>query len=118
MEKVVLCDRCKTRHILGENCPVATPTPEDSGMSFTKRSDTPPSSQNPVQPDPSAEIHPCSESKKKSSALSEEMDGEIPSGKDSDSDSGSESDSDSCSDSDSRSESGPGSVVPSQESPV
>ena len=25
-EKVVLCYRCKTRHMLGENCPVATPT--------------------------------------------------------------------------------------------
>ena len=106
----MLCDRCKARHILGENCPVATPVPEDSGMSFTEQSGAPPSSQNPVQPDPSAEIHPCTESKKKSTALSEEMDGEIPSGKDSDSDSDSESDSDSCSDSDSRSESGLGLV--------
>ena len=33
-EKVVLCYRCKTRHMLGENCPVATPTTEDSSMSL------------------------------------------------------------------------------------
>ena len=33
-EKVVLCYRCKTRHMLSENWPVATPTPEDSGVSF------------------------------------------------------------------------------------
>ena len=32
-EKVVLCYRCKTRHMLGENCPVVTPTTEDSSMS-------------------------------------------------------------------------------------
>ena len=83
--------------MLGKNCPVATPTQEDSGMSFTEQSGTPPPDQNPVQPDPSAEIHPCSESPQKSSALSEKMDGEIPSGEDSDSDSDPESDSESCS---------------------
>ena len=38
-EKVVLCCRCKTRHMLGENCPVATPTAEDSDMSFAEQSD-------------------------------------------------------------------------------
>ena len=42
MEKVVLCYRCKTRHMLGMNCPVATPTPEDSGMSFSEQNGTPP----------------------------------------------------------------------------
>ena len=73
--------------MLGKNCPVATPTPEDSGMSFTKQGGTPPSNQNPVNPDPSAEIHPCGESLQKSSVLSEEMDGEIPSREESDLDS-------------------------------
>ena len=38
-EKVVLCYRCKTRHMLGENCPVATPTTEDSSMSLAEQSD-------------------------------------------------------------------------------
>ena len=36
----VLCYRCKTRHMLGENCPVATPITEDSGMSLNEKSDT------------------------------------------------------------------------------
>ena len=39
-EKVVLCYRCKTRHMLGENCPVATPITEDCGMSLNEKSDT------------------------------------------------------------------------------
>lgn len=34
MGKVVLCYRCKARHMLGENCPVATRTP---GMSFSEQ---------------------------------------------------------------------------------
>ena len=101
-----------------ENQSVATLTPEDSRMSFTEQCGTPPPNQNPVQPDPFAEVHPSRESPQKSSVLSEKMDGEIPSGENSDSDSDAESDSESCSDSDSRSESGSGSVVPSEESPL
>ena len=104
-EKVVMCYSFKTWHMLGDNFPVATPIPEDSGISFTEQSGTPPPNQNPVQPDPSAKIHPCGESPQKSSALSEEMNGEILSGEDSDLDSDSEPDSESCSDSDSLSES-------------
>ena len=38
-EKVVSCYRCKTRHMLGENCPVATPTTEDSSMPLAEQSD-------------------------------------------------------------------------------
>ena len=91
---------------------IATPTPEDSEMSFTEQSGTPPPNQNPVQPNPSAEIHPCGESPQESSALLEEMNGEIPSGEDCDSDSDPESDSGSCCDSDSRSQSDSGLVVP------
>ena len=86
-------------------------------MSFTEQNVTPPPNQNSVQADLSAEIHPCGESPQKSSALLEEMNGEIPSEEDSDSDSDSESDSESYSDPDSRSESGSGSVVLSEESP-
>ena len=37
-EKVVLCYRCRTRHLFGENCPVATPTNEDSGMYLNEQS--------------------------------------------------------------------------------
>ena len=39
-ERVVLCYRCmcKTWHMLGESCPDATPTPEDSSMSFIEQS--------------------------------------------------------------------------------
>ena len=40
-EKEVLCYSCKTRHMLGENCPVATPITEDFGMSLNEKSDTP-----------------------------------------------------------------------------
>ena len=40
-EKVVQCYRCKTRHMLGENCPVATPTPEGSSMSHSEQTKTP-----------------------------------------------------------------------------
>ena len=40
-EKVVSCYRCKTRHMLGKNCPVASPTLKDSAMSFSEKSDTP-----------------------------------------------------------------------------
>ena len=90
----------QTRHMRGENCPVATPTPGDSSMSFTEHSGIPPPDQNPIQPDPSAEIHPCGESLQKYFALLEETDGEIPSGEDSNSDTDSDSDSESWYDSD------------------
>ena len=99
-EKVVLYDKCKTRQMLGENCTVATPTPEDSRMFFSKQSGTPPPNQNPVQPDPFVEFHLCHESLQKSSALTKELDRETPSGEGSDSD----SDEESCSDYDSQCE--------------
>ena len=45
-EKVVLCYRCKTRQMLSESCPEASPTlspppPEDSGISLFEQSGTP-----------------------------------------------------------------------------
>ena len=40
-EKVVRCYRCKTRRMLGENCPMATPTPEGSNMSHSEQNETP-----------------------------------------------------------------------------
>ena len=39
-EKMVLCYRCKTRHMLGESCPEATSTPENPGMSSIEQSGT------------------------------------------------------------------------------
>ena len=38
--KVVLCYRCKTRHMLGENCPVASPIPEGSDISCSEQNET------------------------------------------------------------------------------
>ena len=55
-EKVVLCCRCKTWHMLGESCPEATPTPEDSGMSFIEQSGTPRGNLAPVEPESFVEI--------------------------------------------------------------
>ena len=110
-EKVVLCYRCKTRHMLGENCPVATPTNEDSAISLNKQSDTLSQNQMSIQPDPSAEILPCAESLQQPSTPAEDVAGGDHSEESSDSDSDSVSDSGSCSDSGSHSGSGPGLVA-------
>ena len=96
-EKVVLCYRCKTRHMLGENCPVATPTAEDSGMSFAEQSDATVGGAAPVQQESSVEIQPSAESQQTSSPISEgaeegDSSGEDGSGSGSDSGSTSESD--------------------------
>ena len=58
-EKVVLCYRCKTRHMLGENCPVASPTPEGSDMSHSEQSETP---QDPPSAESQQESLPVDES--------------------------------------------------------
>ena len=71
-EKVVLCCRCKTQHMLGESCPEATPTPEDSGMSFIEQSGTPRENVAPVEPESSVEICPSGKSQLKTSPLVEE----------------------------------------------
>ena len=41
--------------MLGENCPVATPTTEHSGMSLNEQSDTPGENLAPVRPESSVE---------------------------------------------------------------
>ena len=61
-EKLVLCYRCKTHHMLGKNCSVITPTQKDSRVSFTDRSATPSMNPSPRQLDHSAEILLCVES--------------------------------------------------------
>ena len=48
--------------MLGENCPVITPTQKDSSMSFTEQSATPSQNPSPAQPDYSEKILPCVES--------------------------------------------------------
>ena len=57
-EKEVLCYKYKTQHMLGENCPVATPTAEDSGMSLNEQSNTPGKNLAPVRPESSVEAQP------------------------------------------------------------
>ena len=61
MEKVVLCYRCKTQHMLGANCPVATTTTEDSGMSLNEQSDTPVENLAPAQPESSVKTQPSAD---------------------------------------------------------
>ena len=63
-EKKVLCCRCKTRHMLGENCPVATT--EDSGMSLNGQSDTSGENLAPVRPESSVGTQPSAESQQTS----------------------------------------------------
>ena len=96
-EKVVLCYRCKTRHMLGENCPVVTPTTEDSGMSLEEQSDATVGGTVPAQQESSVEIQPSAESQQASSPISEgakEGDSSEEDGSGSGSDSGSTSESD------------------------
>ena len=94
-EKVVLCYRCKTLHMLGENCPVVSPTPEGSDMSYTEQSETPEDSKTPEKTDPSVENQPSAESRQEMSSTEKGSDGENSStdetGDDSDSGSTSES---------------------------
>ena len=70
------CYRCKTRDMLGENCPVMTPTQKDSSMSVTEQSATPSQNQNPAPPDLSAGILLCVESLQQPSAPAKDVVGE------------------------------------------
>ena len=103
--------------MLGENCPVITPTQKDSSMSFTERSATPSRNPSPRQLDHSAEILPCVESLQQPSTPTKDVVRGDHSGEVSDSDSDSESDSESCSDSDSHDESDSGSEHSLEKSP-
>ena len=94
-EKVVLCYRCKTRHMLGENCPVVTPTTEDSSMSLAEQSVATVGSAAPVQPESSVKTQISNESQQTSPPIREEAeegDSFMEDGSGSDSDSGSSSD--------------------------
>ena len=75
-EKVVLCYRCKTRHVLGENCPVVSPTPKRSDMSYTEQSETPRDSKTPEKADPSAKNQPSAESQQEISSIEDRPDGD------------------------------------------
>ena len=48
--------------MLGENCPVFTPTTKDSSMSLAEQSDIPGESTAPVQPESSVMTQPSNES--------------------------------------------------------
>ena len=117
-EKVVLCYKCKTRHMLGENCPVVTPAQEDFSMSLTEQSGVTVGSAALVQQESSAEIQSSTESQQASSPTCEESEEGVSSGEDG-SASGSDSDSTSESDDEGESDSVPsrGSVAPSDGSP-
>ena len=90
-KNVVLCYKCKTRHMLGVNCPVVSPTPEGSDMSCTEQSETPRDSKTPEKDDPSVKNQPSVESRQEMSSIEERTDGEDSwtdgTGNDSDSDS-------------------------------
>ena len=62
--------------MLGKNCPEATPTPEDSSVSFIEQSGTPRWNLAPVEPECSVQICPSGESQLKSSPLVHEAGGE------------------------------------------
>ena len=62
--------------MLGKNCPEATPTPEDSSVSFIEQSGTPRWNLAPVEPECSVQICPSGESQLKSSPLGQEAGGE------------------------------------------
>ena len=95
-EKVVLCYRCKTRHMLGENCPVATPTTEDSSMSLAEQSGATIERAAPVQQESSVKTQLSAESEQTSSPIQGEAvegDSSMEDGSGSGSDSGSSSES-------------------------
>ena len=117
-EKVVLCYRCKTRHMLGENCPVVTPAQEDSSMSLPEQSGVAVRGAAPVRQESSVVIQPLAESQQASSPFSEgaeEGDSSGEGGSGSGFDSGSTSESDDEREPDLESSAGPS--VPSEDSP-
>ena len=117
-EKVVLCYRCKTRHMPGENCPIATPAQEDSSMSLPEQSGVTVGGAALVQQESSNEIQSSTESQQASSPTCGEDEEGVSSGEDG-STSGSDSNSTSESDDGGESDSVPSraSVAPSDDSP-
>ena len=61
--------------MLGENCPKATPTPEDSGVSFIEKSGTPQENLATVEPELSVQIWYSGKSQLNSSPLVQETGG-------------------------------------------
>ena len=117
-EKVVPCCRPKTRHMLGENCPAAAPTTNDSSMSLAEQSDIPGESAAPAQPESSVETQISTEPQQTPSPTQWEAGKEsssVDDGSGSDFDSGSSSESGD--ESGSEMESSSGSVAPSESSP-
>ena len=55
--------------MLGKNCPVVSPTPEGSDMSYTEQSETPGVSKTPEKTDPSVENQPSAESRQEMSSI-------------------------------------------------
>ena len=82
-------------HMLGENCPVVSPTPEDYDMSNIEQSEAPRDKLAPEKPDSSLETQSSTESQQELSTVEERTDGKNSSteGTGTDSDSGSASES-------------------------
>ena len=99
--------------MLSENCPVVSPTSENSDMSLTEQEN-----QTSDRTEPFVEIHPIGVSQQESFALVEELDMRDPSEKESDSISDSDSESESNSDFDPQYESNSEPKVPSEEFPA
>ena len=68
--------RCQTWHRLGENCPKATPTQEDSSVSFIEQSGTPRENLATVEPESSVQIWPSRKFQLNSSPPVQEAGGE------------------------------------------
>ena len=66
----------KTRHMLEENCPEASPTLEDFGVSFIEQGGTPRENLAPVEPESSARVFSAGKYQLNSSPLVQEAGGE------------------------------------------
>ena len=62
--------------MLGENCPVVSPTPKRSDMSYTEQSETPRDSKTSEKADPSAKNQPSAESQQEISSIEDRPDGD------------------------------------------
>ena len=70
-EKVVLCYRCKTRHMLGESCPVVAPTSEDFDMPNIEQSEPPRDKLTPEKPNSSVVSQSSTETRGELSTIEE-----------------------------------------------
>ena len=75
-EKVVMCCRCKSRCMLGKNCLLVSPTPEQSDMSYNQQNETSRASKTPQKAVHSAKNQPSAESQQELSSTEDKPDGD------------------------------------------